>query len=127
MQRLRRCDQLAVALDPVLVAEPRAPQVDAAQVHGEDVVEDGDGAVVDADADRQRLDPLCPDRPVPARVVGEVGDPGDLEPDDVGRVMGDSLCVGLGEPNADVVGVRESLGLLPTIRSRGSRATAEVI
>jgi hypothetical protein len=42
-------------------------------------------------------------------------------------VMGYSLRVGLGEADADVVGVRESLGHLATIRSRGSRAAVEVI
>ena len=116
MERLRRRDQLALPLDPVLVAEARAAQVDAAQVHGEHVVEDGHGAIVDADADGERLDPLLPDRAISAGVVGEVGDARDLEPDDVGRVVRDPLRVRLGEADADIVGVVESLRHVATIR-----------
>ena len=85
VERLGRRDELAVALDPVLVPEARAADVDAAEVDRQHVVEDGGGAVVDPDAGRQRLDPLRLDRPVAARVVGEVRDARDLEPDDVRR------------------------------------------
>ena len=85
VERLGGRDELAVPLDPVLVAEARAANVDAAQVDREDVVEHGGGAVVDADAGRQRLDPLRLDRPVAAGVIGQVRDARHLEPDDVRR------------------------------------------
>ena len=118
--------ELAVPLDPVLVAEAGAADADAAQVDREDVVEGGGGAIVDADAGRQRLDPLRLDRPVAAGVVGQVRDARDLEPDDVRRVVGDALRVGLGEAHADVVGAPESVRHGATITGRFRRGPAVV-
>ena len=115
MERLGGRHELAVPLDPVLVAEAGAANVDAAQVDREDVVEGGGGAVVDADARRQRLDPLRLDRPVAAGVVGQVRDARHLEPDDVRGMVGDALRVGLGEAHADVVGAPESVRHRATI------------
>ena len=68
------------------------------------------GPVVDLEARRERLEALLLDRAVAARVLGPVGDTGDLEPDDERGVMRDPLCVGLGEANAHVVRAVESLG-----------------
>ena len=116
VERLGGRDELAVSLDPVLVAEARSADVDAAEVDREDVVEDGRGAIVDPHAGRQRLDSLRLDRAVAARVIGEVRDASHLEPDDVRRVVGDALGVGLGEAHADVVGAPESLRHSATIR-----------
>ncbi len=83
MERLGGGHELAVSLDPVLVAEAGAANPDAAQVDREDVVEAGGGAIVDADTGRQRLDALGLNRPIPAGVVGQVRDACHLEPDDV--------------------------------------------
>ena len=44
------------------------------------------------------------------RVLGEIGNTGDLEPHDVGGVVGDPLRVGLGKAHADLAGGMESFG-----------------
>ena len=120
--RLGRCHQLSLALDPVLVSEACPADVDAPQVDRQHVVERGGGAVVDPHPGRQRLEPLRLDRPVAARVVGQVRDPRHLEPHDVRGVMRDALRIGLRETDADVVGASESLRHRATIRSGASAA-----
>ena len=109
VERLGGRHELAVPLDPVLVAEACSADVDAPQVDREDVVEDGRGPVVDPDSGRQRLDSLRLDRAIAAGVICQVRHAGHLEPDDERRVMGDALGVGLGEAHADVVRASESL------------------
>ena len=59
--------------------------------------------VAQAHLRRERLDATVADRLVAARVTLEVCDARNLEPDDERRVMGDALCVGLCEADADVV------------------------
>jgi hypothetical protein len=102
-------DQLAVALDAVLVTEAGAADVHAPEVDCENVVEVGGQVILELDACRERLDALLLNRPVAARVIREVGDPGDLEPHDVGRMVGDALGVGLREAHTHLVRVVEAL------------------
>ena len=85
------------------------------------------GAIVDADARRQRLDPLRLDRPVTAGMVGQVCDARHLEPDDVRGMVSDALRVGLGEAHADVVGAPESVGHGATIRREVPPAALAVV
>jgi NAD-dependent deacetylase len=94
-------DHLAVALDRVLVAEPRALQVDAARVHDEPVVEHGRLQVADVALEHERLDPLLAQPRVAARDLLEVVDARHLEPDEVRGVVGDPLRVRLGEADAN--------------------------
>ncbi len=58
---------------------------------------------------RQRLEPPVADRLVAARVLLEVRDARDLEPDEEGGVVRDSLRVGLREAHRDVGREREAL------------------
>jgi ABC-type amino acid transport substrate-binding protein len=101
-------DQLAFTLDAVLVAEAGAADVDAPEADRESVVEVGREVVLQLDAGRERLDALLLNRPVATRVIREVGNPGDLEPHDVRRMMGDALGVGLREAHTHLVGVVEA-------------------
>jgi hypothetical protein len=54
--------------------------------------------------EHERLDALLPELVVAPGERAQVLDPGDLEPDEVGRVVDDALRVGLGESNADARG-----------------------
>ena len=58
-------DALAVPLDEVLVAEPRAADLGAAHPDREHVVERGGAVVLDVHSGRERLDAPVPDRLVP--------------------------------------------------------------
>ena len=98
-------DPLAVPLDDVLEAEPRAACLRAAHMHGEHVVEHRCALVGDLDAGRQRLDAACADRGVATGHRGQQRDAGLLEPHEVRGVVGDALRIGLGEP--DPYDVRE--------------------
>ena len=89
-------------LDGVLVAEARAADVDAARPDPQAVVEVRRAVVADVHLRRQRLDSLRLDRQVAAGMLRQVRDPRDLEPDDERGVMGDALCVGLGEADEDL-------------------------
>jgi hypothetical protein len=117
MERLGVGDELAVALDPVLVPEAGAADVDAPHMDREHVVEDRCDAVVDPHARRQRLDPVRSDRPVAARVLCEIRDARHLEPDEVGGVVGDSLGVGLREAHPDLADAVEPFRHRATIRA----------
>jgi hypothetical protein len=77
-------------------------------VYPEQVVESRRGAVADVRLGHERLDPAVAERLVPARVATEVLDARELEPDEVGGVVGDRLRIRLGEPHAylDRVGER---------------------
>ena len=58
--------------------------------------------VADVRLQHERLESLRPERRIAAGVLGEVGDPGDLEPDEVDGVVHDALGVGLREADGDV-------------------------
>ncbi len=106
---MRLRDQLAVPDDPVLVPEAGTAQVDAASPDGEPLVEVDGAVVTDEDLCRQRLEPAVADRLVAAGVRLEVLDAGDLEVDDEGGVVRDSLRVGLREADTDLGREREAL------------------
>ena len=99
MRRPAVGDQLAVALDRVLVAEPRAAHVEAARVDDEAVVEPRRLQVAHVRLEHERLDAEVAQPLVAAGVPLEVLDARDLEPDEVVRVVDDPLRVGLGEPH----------------------------
>ena len=102
-------DQLGTALDAVLVGEAGAAHVDAASPDGQRLVEVRRPVVPETDLGRQRLETPLPDRLVAARSFREVGDAGDLEPDDERRVVRDALRVRLGEADTHVGRKREAL------------------
>ena len=112
MRRRALRDELVAPLDRVLVAEARAADVDAARPDPEAVVEVGRAVVADVHRRRQRLDPLRLDRQIAARVLREVRDARDLEPDDERGVVCDPLRVRLGEADEDLG--REVEALHPT-------------
>ena len=58
--------------------------------------------VADVRLQHERLDSLGAQCVVTAGVLGEIGDPRDLEPDEVRRVVRDALRVGLREAHRDV-------------------------
>jgi NAD-dependent protein deacetylase/lipoamidase len=119
-------DQLAPALDGVVETEARSPDVYAASVDPQGIVEADRGEVADVRLDRQRLEALVANRLVAAGEPGEVVDARDLEPNEVGGVVGDSLGVGLGEAHDDVSGEVESLHGR-TIACMGAKRLAELI
>ena len=102
-------DELAVALDPVLVPEPSSTNVRAARPDSQRLVEVGRTVIADADLDRERLDPSVANRLVSAGVLREIRDARNLEPDHERGVMSDALRVGLGEPDTHVGGEREAV------------------
>jgi NAD-dependent deacetylase len=97
-------DRPAVAFDPVVEAEAGAAQVAAGTADRETVVEPRRAEVASVDLRRQRLYPLGAELGVPAAEARQVIDSGDLEPDEVGRVVRDALRVGLGETDPDFGG-----------------------
>ena len=68
--------------------------------------------------EHERLDPLVAQPLVAARVLLEVVDAGDLEPDEVVRVVRDALRVGLGEAHAHLGREVEAVGAASTPRSK---------
>ena len=117
-----------VALDPVLVAEPRALDVGAAGPDGQPVVEVRGAVVAQGDLGRERLDPALLDRLVAARVHVEPGDPRDLEPDEERGMVGDPLRVGLRKADLDVGRERETVHLdKPTMAGVSAAQLAELI
>jgi hypothetical protein len=102
-------DCLAAPLDRVLEAEARTPHVQDARVHEQAVVEPRGLAVANVRLDEERLDPLVAQPLIaPGELLEEV-DPRRLEPDEVVRVVGDPLRVGLGEADPDLGCVTELL------------------
>ena len=81
---------------------PRAADVSAASVDREPVVEVNRLEVPNMGLDGQRLVALLLDVLVALRVTGQVVDPGDLEPDEIRRVVSHSLRVRLREPDGDL-------------------------
>jgi hypothetical protein len=95
-------EQLAGPLDRVLVAEARTADVEAARVDDEAIVELRRLEVAHVRLEDERLDTEVAQPLIPAGVALEVLDAGHLEPDEVVRVVDDSLRVGLGEPDFHV-------------------------
>src|SRR5207244_12555469 len=90
-------DELTPAHDRVLVAEAGPAQANAARVNDELVVEPRGSAVTAERLEDERLDALVAERLVAAGELPQVFDARHLEPDEVGRVVHDSLRVGVGE------------------------------
>ena len=88
------------ALEHVLVAEARAAHVEAARPDPDPVAEARGHEVADVPLDDRCLVALGLERLVAARVLVEILDARDLEPDEVVRVVDDSLRVRLREPDA---------------------------
>jgi len=95
-------DELAVSLDRVLVPEAGASHLRAPGLDHEPVVEGDRAEVADVDLGGRGLDAGVPESLVAAGELPEVLDPRGLEPDEVGGVVGDALCVGLGEAHGDL-------------------------
>jgi len=102
MSRPALGDELAVPLDRVLVLEAGAAHLGAAGLDYEPVVEGDRTDVADVDLGCRCLDAGVPESLVAAGELPEVLDPGGLEPDEVGGVVGDPLSVGLGEADGDL-------------------------
>src|SRR6185312_9422864 len=111
-------DQLTFALDAIVEAKPGPPDIGAAGVDRQQVVEARGRAVGDAGVERQRLDPFGLELSVAAPEPGEVLDPRHLEPDEIDRVVGDPLRVGLGEANLHLSGESEVHGRATYYRGR---------
>jgi hypothetical protein len=79
------------------------------------VVEEDRLQVANVRLGRQRLVAVCLQPLVAPAEAGEVLDPGDLEPDEVGGVVGDALRVGLGEPDRNLRRETEAVHWLRTI------------
>jgi NAD-dependent deacetylase len=94
--------QLAVARDRVDEAEAGSPQLADTRVDLEHVVEPGRHAVTHLRLEDERFEPLVANRLVPAGELGKVRDARSLEPDEVVRVVRDSLRVRFGEAYAHV-------------------------
>ena len=105
-------DQLRASLDRVLVAKASAAEVDAARPDPQPVVEVRRLPVRKLHLGRQRLDSLGPDREIAARVLRQIGDARNLEPDHERGVMSDPLRVRLGEADGHLR--REVEALHPT-------------
>jgi NAD-dependent deacetylase len=95
-------DDLAAALEHVLVAEPRAADVDAACVDPDAIVEVKRPQVPDVRLGRQRLVAVRLKLLVAVTKPSEVGDAGDLEPDEVRSVVRDALGIRLREADGDL-------------------------
>jgi hypothetical protein len=95
-------DPLAGALNDVLEAEASTAQVDTPRMDRQPVLEVRGPQVAGVRLEREGLDTLLPERRVPASESREVVDAGNLEPDQELGVVGDALCVRLGETNPDL-------------------------
>ncbi len=101
--------QFPVPLDAVLEAEARAAHVEAAGTDLQPVVEARGRPVADVRLDGGRVDARFQERGVAAPKAREIGDPGDLEPDEVDGVVHDRLRVGLREAHGHLGGEAEAL------------------
>ena len=106
-------DLSVVALDLVVEPEARAADVAAASVDLQVVVESGRRAITRVRLEREGVDSLGAQDLVAASEPPEVLDAGDLEPDQVLRVVRDALRVGLREADGDLG--REVEGHAPTM------------
>src|SRR5215210_8372524 len=97
-------------LDDVVEAETGSADLGGANVDPERIVEARALAVADERLDGRRVHAVLLDESlVAAREPPEVRDPGDLEPDQVGGVVGDALGVRLAEADAEVCRAPETL------------------
>src|SRR5262249_45477497 len=110
-------EQGPVALDGVLELEACAAHVEAAGMHDEPIVEPRRADEAHVRLDEQRLDSLVAEPLVTAREPLEKLDPGELEPDQVVRVVDDALGVRLREADADVGSVLEPLHAFHFVRA----------
>jgi hypothetical protein len=97
----------AVPLDRVVEPEARAAHVAAARADREPVVEPSRIRVARVGLERESIDAFLPEPRIAAAKPAQVLDPRHLEPDEIRRVMGDSLGIGLGEADGHVVRERE--------------------
>src|SRR5262249_1247967 len=94
-------EQLIAPDDRVLVAKAGALRPDAARVDDDLVVEPRRGPVAAERLEDKRLDALVTERLVAAGVLAEGLHAGDLEPDDIGGVVRDTLRIGVREAHTD--------------------------
>ena len=92
-------DQGVVTVHRVLEAEACAADIQAARADLEPVREARGRPVADARVHGRGVHPRLEQRRIAALEAREVVDPRDLEPDEIRRVMGDGLGVGLREPH----------------------------
>ena len=116
-------NQDAFTFDRILVAEPRSAQVDAACPDRQLLVEMRRTVIPDLHLGRQRFDPVRPDSPVAAGVLGQIRNAGDLEPDHEGGMVRDPLRIRLGEADENVGREVEPLHELNSRRRGGLRRT----
>ena len=95
------CDDRAVALDLVLVAEACAAEPDAAGVHDKAVVEAHRLDVTHVRLEHDRFDTQLAQPAIAAGVALQVLDARNFEPHEVVRVVRDALCVRFGEADAN--------------------------
>ena len=115
-------DELLAARDRVLVAKARTANLADAGMDSEPVVEPRGRPIPHMGLEHERLEPLFAERVVAAGVLGEVRDAGDLEPDEIRRVVRDALRVGLGEAHANLGLERE-----PLHRGHSTRVDPDVL
>jgi hypothetical protein len=116
-------DYDAFTFDRVLVAEPRATQVDATRPDRQPLVEVRRPVIPNVHFGRQRFDPLGPDSAITAGELGEICDARDLEPDHERRVVRDPLRIRLGKADENVSREVEPLHELNSRRRGGLRRT----
>ena len=102
MHRPALGDPLTRSVDGILEAEPGAAQVAAAGANRQSIVETSRLEIACVGLERQRVDSLLAQTEVAAAEAPQVLDPRRLEPDEISRVMRDSLGVGLREANGDL-------------------------
>src|SRR5581483_427755 len=115
------------ALDDVVEAEARAADAVAARVDEQAVVEERRRAEAGMRLEHERLDPLVAEALVAAGVALEELDARHLEPDEVGRVVGDPLRVGLGEADADEAERAPAVAQRPVEERAGELADAVAV
>ena len=96
-------DRLPVALDRVVEAEASTADVATASPDRELVVEARRRHVLRVRLQGQSVDAFLPQGQVATAKTAQILDPRRLEPDEIGRVMGDSLGIRLGKANGDVI------------------------
>src|SRR5207244_3863552 len=102
-----------------------AAEADAAGVNDELVVEAHGNSVAAKRLEDDRLDPVVPERLIAAREGAQVLDARDFEPDEVGGVVRDPLCVGVREAHAYRHREREAVHRRSVSRYGRGRPTEE--
>jgi len=124
-------DGAVVSHDEVLVAKTGSSHVDAARMDVQHVVEPRRHEVTAERLEHECLEPPVAQRLVAAGVLSQILDAGNFEPDEVRRVVGDALCVGVREANAHgrrerVTLHRASLARVLRLDSHSKRAIGSV-